>query len=420
MDQPLSSATVLAIGHSVRALVEACSMAGVHCIAVDHFGDADTRRFAHDRWIELKLTERGLLSPETEAELQSVATELLKQDKPAFFLLAGGMENLGAACEQLRKIAEVIGPSESQRTAMRDIGWLQRIAAECGLQVPAMRQSIDDGSGWLWKPLVGAGGLHISRKPDADVESDGVRSEGYWQQFIRGEPIGVSCLVSADGVKVLGATGGFDAEEWPGPLEFIYRGSYGLIVLSPEYESKIAMLCQRIHERTGYSGWLQFDFMREQIDGKEPAQLWLLECNPRWTAGMEVLVNAGNVNPVNELLSSLQIADTSNDFHDIHDIQDNCDTQSSTSAVSFAKAIVYAKQSIELSQESIDRLCSIEGIADLPHLPQRIEGGHPIVTVRAWLRSDSFTKSEAVNKQQLLDKLRWRAEQVWSAIEYGL
>ena len=412
MDQPLSSATVLAIGHSVRALVEACSMAGVNCIAVDHFGDADTRRFAHDHWIELKLTEHGLLSPETGVELQSVATELLKQDKRAFFLLAGGMENLGAACEQLRKIAEVIGPSESQRTAVRDIRWLQLLAAECGLQVPAMRQSIDDESGWLWKPLFGAGGLHVSRKRDVYVEADGLCREGYWQQFIHGEPIGVSCLVSADGVKVLGATGGFDAEEWPGPLEFIYRGSYGPVTLSPESESNIATLCERIHERTGYSGWLQFDFIREQIDGKQPAQLWLLECNPRWTAGMEVIVNAGKVNPVNELLSSLQFIETSTGVHE------NGDMQPSTSAVSFAKAVVYAKQFIELNQESIDRLQCIEGIADLPHLPQRIEAGHPIVTVRAWLRSDSFTQNEAVNKQQLLDKLRWRAEQVWSAVEH--
>jgi len=408
MDEPHEAPIVIAIGYSVRALVEACAHAGLTCMAVDHFGDADTRVFSNDRWIHLKLTEQGLLSQETESGLQAIATELHLQNKRTVFLLAGGMENLGAACEQLRSIAEVLGPNEAQRKALRDIRFLQAIATECGLRIPAMRPNIEGVSSWLWKPVLGAGGLHISRKLDVTKPT----SEGYWQQFIHGESIGVSCLVDGAGVQVLGATGGLTARDWPGPLEFIYRGSYGPVALSTDCESKIELLCTRIHKCTGYSGWLQFDFVREENELEDQAELWLLECNPRWAAGMEVFLNAGRENPVRELLRHFQFElpnSVSTAF--LKPPVDAADAKAS-----FAKAVLYAVQPIELNNDSIAKLQSIDRIADLPYAPQLIEAGHPIVTVRASLGSDSIAQNEAATKLQLLEALRAQADLVWDAI----
>ena len=386
-----SKPAVIAIGYSVRALVEACSHASLESVAVDHFGDADTRYFANDRWIDLKLTERGRLSTDTRHALQTAATEFMRTGKSVVFVLAGGMENLGGAVEQLREIAPVLGPSEVQRRALRDIEFLVDVARAARLQTPQIRFYETRGSGWLWKPRSSAGGLRIVRNARAVADHGG----GYWQEYICGEQIGVSCLVEPERCQILSATSSFGAAEWPGPTEFIYRGSFGPIALSTECKLQIESLCRHIRTRSGYLGWLQFDFIRDTR-----GDLWLLECNPRWTAGMEILLFSSSVDPVREILQS-------NNFS----VSTQTAVQSGTFEC-FAKAVVYATQSIHLTAELITKLNSMEGLADRPHAPQLIERGHPIVTMRAGLQCDQSSPIEGVNRVRLLNKLRQQADEL--------
>ncbi len=142
--QPEAMQTIFAIGYSVRALVEACVMAGFDTIAIDHFGDTDTRGIAKQHWIPLELTPDGHLTdtafasiksavestasrgvyPTVDSTLQSAphsSATNQRNNSSAFFLLGGGMENLGQVVEQLRSIATVLGPTEVQRIALRDL-----------------------------------------------------------------------------------------------------------------------------------------------------------------------------------------------------------------------------------------------------------------------------------------------------------
>jgi len=301
------------------------------------------------------------------------------------------MENLGGAVEQLHEIAPVIGPTEKQRRALRDIEFLQDVAWVAGLQTPQLHyDGVNDG-GWLWKPRSSAGGLKIVRSEFAAAEID----SGYWQEFIPGEQIGVSCVIDPSRCQILGATSSFDAADWSGPSEFVYRGSIGPMYLNTECQTQIEGLCHQIRERIEFFGLLQFDFIRDDCGA-----LWLLECNPRWTAGMEIFLFAGGVNPVRELFSindhntSIRIEDRLSEFE--------C----------FAKGIIYATKSSNLTDDLIAKLDQIEGLADRPHGPQLIERGHPIATVRAGLKCDQASQVEAENRVRLLEELRKRAERV--------
>ena len=386
-----SNPSVIAVGYSVRALVEACAHAGLESVAVDHFGDSDTRYYAKDRWIEFKITEQGRLSSDTRYALQAATTELLRAGKSVVFLLAGGMENLGGAVEQLREIASVLGPTEVQRRALRNIEFLYSIARAANLSTPQLRLGETRGSNWLWKPSASAGGLKIVRNARAGAD----RGSGYWQEYIRGEQIGVSCLLDHDGCRILGATSSFDAAEWLGPSEFIYRGSFGPIALSTDCHSQIECLCGHISTRTGYRGWLQFDFIRD-----ERGALWLLECNPRWTAGMEIFLFISGANPVREILQSNNLSAWA-----------PTRVQGGEFAC-FAKAVVYATHPINLTDKLIGKLEYVEELADRPHAPQLIECGHPIATVRAGMQCDHVSQMEDLNRVRLLDKLRQRADSV--------
>jgi len=382
---------VFAVGYSVRALVEAFWYAGFECVAVDHFGDADTLEFANDRWIQFQSSDRGLLSSDAVNAIQTAVTEFKRARKNAVFLLSGGMENLGGAVEQLRDIAPVIGPTEEQRRALRDIEFLHGAALVAGIQTPQLQYGEVSHSGWLWKPHSSAGGLKIVRSEFAAADSD----PGYWQKFIRGEQIGVSCVIDPSRCQIIGATSSFDSAEWSGPSEFVYRGSIGPIALSAECQTQIEGMCDQIRASIGFFGWLQFDFIRD-----DRGALWLLECNPRWTAGMEIFLFARSVNPVRELLNinylnnSIRIEDQIGKF------------------ACFAKAIVYATTSINLTDDLIAKLEQIESLADRPHAPQLIERGHPIATVRAGLKCDQASQVEAENRTRLLEELRERASRL--------
>ena len=385
----------IAIGYSVRALIEACWYAGLECVAVDHFGDSDTRGYANDRWIELRLTERGLLLNETRHAIHATATASFRAGKKVVFVLAGGMENLGGVVEELREIAPVLGPTEHQRLALRDIAFLDDVARGAGLRTPQLRYDKVSDGGWLWKPSKSAGGLRIVRSGCAvcDLES------GYWQQYIGGEQIGIFCVIGPSGCEILGATSSFDAADWPGPSEFIYRGSIGPIALTAECRSRIECMCQKIRDSIGFCGCLQFDFIRDPCGG-----LWLLECNPRWTAGMEICLFAGGVNPVRGLfaINNLSVSNRTVDQGGVFEC--------------YAKAIVYATQPIIVTGELIAELNRIEGVADRPFAPQLIECGHPVATVRAGLKCGDANLIFEESRTLLLDELWRRAERVKSII----
>lgn len=210
----------------------------------------------------------------------------------------------------------------------------------------------------------------------------------YCQRHIAGRALGAYCILHSDGcVDFLGASESLSAEQWPGPSEFIYRGSLGPVPLTDAQRTLIVGLCKVIQASSGCRGWLQLDFI-EDAAGK----LWLLELNPRWTAGMEILFLAG-INPVTHHFRAWgQVLDPATTRQGE---TWQCSTPHSIPAddVSFAKGVVYADRELHLTEEMIERLHGLprRSFADLPSfsvLPsaertQVVAAGEPLLTVVA-------------------------------------
>ena len=130
--------------------------------------------------------------------------------------------------------------------------------------------------------------------------------------------------------------------------------------------------------------------------------LWLLECNPRWTAGMEILVLAGNL-----LLVEKHIAAS----HGRDDRDSDLAADRATGCI--AKAIVYAAQDLQISQPMIDRMlaqrllggASFSWLADVPSKPQLVLQGHPLATVRCQVSGPVALESVLPVLQQLSERL---------------
>ncbi len=356
------------VAFSARSLVEAAA-AATHFLpfAVDHFADHDCRENS------ASCTRISCWGGQV-SEFAALVRNKLPVD--ATVLFGGGLENWPELVGWLHENFTVLGPTPEQLRQLRSQDFWQHCCQDSPIRFPEIR-SVRDGAplpgsgGWLSKPVRGAGGLAVRRAGNFLAPSNQPR---YWQREVLGRALGAHCILAPDRSVLLGVTESFDSSDWPGPSEFIYRGSWGPIEVRPQHEQQILELCERIRLSTGAIGWHQFDFIEDP-----QGTLWLLEVNPRWAAGMEVLFLAG-INPVEFQLSAWGLGVSAT-------------PQESRGAgvgakLQFGKAIVYANQELELDLSGIARLHALprSNFVDLPAFElagQSIASGHPLLTVRA-------------------------------------
>ncbi len=357
--------SVVAIGYSARSRVAAIVDCDMHAHAVDHFGDFDTQNLAKSNAV---IIDWGG-DPEVAAKLVKSQVAGLPPGTPV--LTGGGVDTWPAFHELLQEAGTVVGPTTSQVSHLREPTLLRQVAEEAGCYFPKTgadlieRKANTAGSEQpipvISKPLIGAGGIGIRR---ADVSP----ANGYLQEFIAGRSLGVYCLITLEGVELLGATESFSKDQWAGPSEFIYRGSWGPIQLSSqEYETAIKA-AHAIGRHQRWAGFLQLDFIQSE-DGR----LWLLEVNPRWTAGMEVLLQCG-CNPLRRLRNVL------------HSPKPLDSPVVTTSSSCFARAVVYAPFTLSLEPELLQRLHCLptDEFSDIPNaslVHQVVESGQPLLSL---------------------------------------
>lgn len=249
---------------------------------------------------------------------------------------------------------------------------------------------------------------------DTAAPAGGTNGGWHLQQHISGRVLGVTCIVQwplqasskAGGpgldesqmavqpqIRYLGATESWQADDWRGPTEFIYRGSWGPIGLTDSQQKQVIQAARYLAGLTRLTGWLQFDLI-EDHDGL----LWLLEVNPRWTAGMEVLHRSGLVNPALEHARAWGVLPQ----------QDLSSDSVESSCKRIGKAIVYCERDLLLSEDVILRLQSLPraGYADIPssrNLGQVVRAGHPLLTV---LADTTVNTGHEQARSQLLQKLQ--------------
>lgn len=282
-------------------------------------------------------------------------------------------------------MAPVLGPGLAQMRTLRSLDFLASLGSG-GILWPdtTYSQPLDDLSQWLIKPVRSAGGLLV--RSAHTVQSHAmIPASHYWQRKIAGRVLGVTWIFDDHDCWLLGMIQSLDKHDWPGPGEFIYRGSIGPIELNEYQTQALTALGRRVRAALpDYRGYLQADLV-EDASG----QLWLLEFNPRWTAGMEVLhesATAPTHSPLSQHLRAWGIAP----------VPSQCWQKPKTRLVS--KAIYYSASDIELPQATRRSLQSLRSwqnsaqlgmewcVADLPTVaplaPMRFPAGSPILTIK--------------------------------------
>lgn len=263
--------TLVVAGLWARPLAESAAQAGWRVIALDLYGDADTRR-ASARWLRIGDPAAFALDPRL---LREALQQAAREPGVIGWVAGSGFEAMPQllACgpPQLPLLGMDVESVRRVRDPASFFGTLDRLDLphpEVRLQPP---RSLD---GWLAKDARGCGGWQVQAAEHPPAQAGTAR---YWQRWQAGEPM--SALFLADGARacvvalnrlVIRALGG---------LRFIFHGAIGPIhdpELLQQMEHALALLVPAF----GLRGLASLDFLAHE------GRAWLLEINARPSATM--------------------------------------------------------------------------------------------------------------------------------------
>ena len=170
--------TVAVAGLTARWLATSALRAGWHVVALDAFGDADTRG-ASLAWLPIA---KGL---ELDEGLFLSALGQARRDHGACAWMYGsGFENLPTWVARGAEVLPLWGQSADVLRAVRDPMNFFAVLQRLGLPHPATRFTPPEvAAGWIAKSASGSGGWHIRAAADAQAQGD-----AYWQRLQPGVP----------------------------------------------------------------------------------------------------------------------------------------------------------------------------------------------------------------------------------------
>ncbi|UUO05879.1 ATP-grasp domain-containing protein [Blastopirellula sp. J2-11] len=254
---------IAVVGSSCRAAVACLRRSGVAVVAADQFADADLR----------------LMAPTSQLDHypHDIPAWLATTDA-THWMYVGGLENHPDVVAAAAEIRPLLGVDAPALPAIRDPLLLQSRLLAAGFRFPETQVEPPAADRWISKPRSSAGGLHIrdcaQSAPNVDV---------VYQRFVPGRCFGAAFVAIAGKAQCLGVMRQLIGRKWKTPQPFQYAGSIGPVQLSPSQQQQLQSLADFLVETTSLQGLFGVDLI---IRGDE---LWPLEINPRFTAGMELL-----------------------------------------------------------------------------------------------------------------------------------
>jgi predicted ATP-grasp superfamily ATP-dependent carboligase len=361
---------IVLLGASVRAAAESAHAAGFAPIAVDQFGDRETR--AVSTWLPLNPDQL----------IRSVAEAVNLVEPPPPIAFGGGLRG---GYEALCDAAFGFFSATPQRFQQSDDPcWLHRVAAAAGIHFPETIRwpdGVDDkpplaaprdrttrgdaGTRWLVKQRCSCGGLGVTRletSPPGNTPAD-------LQRRVPGRVFGISYIGNGSRALLVGACRLI--RKRLGKLPYVFAGAVGPIRLPRESIDRLERLGAIVANALRLDGPFNADVV---LDGQS---ITLLEVNPRYTASMELLERAWSDrdrHPRSVFEPFPQWAHRTEDQNTEWRFGD-----------AWIKRVVFAEQERNIDPDRLDERVRDQRVilTDVPNAPMRVRVGHPIATLIA-------------------------------------
>jgi predicted ATP-grasp superfamily ATP-dependent carboligase len=264
---PFSRAPCVAVaGLSARMLAQAAARAGLNPVALDLFGDRDTREHA-SAWFDIG--GEGLSIDR--ARLVDALERTARLPRMLGFIATSGMEPHMDALFGQPRLPRLIGNGAGATAAVRDPRRFFALLDELGIGHPEVSFARPEKpEGWIAKRADGCGGVHIeAASSGADV---------YFQRRAPGQPMSALFIGARREATLIGFAEQLSVEA--GALPFVHAGSLGPVDLPRDTVKALEQAIRAIVWRTDLAGLNSIDFL---LDGDA---IRVLEINARPSSTM--------------------------------------------------------------------------------------------------------------------------------------
>jgi predicted ATP-grasp superfamily ATP-dependent carboligase len=333
-------------------LAEAAALDGFDIVALDLFGDADTRRAA-TRW--QAIGKSGSVQLDGVRVLDALRE--LAQDAAAIGWIPGsGFEGRPDLLEAGARLLPLIGTPADAVRRVRDPSVFFGVLAAHGIAHPQVRGDAPaDTEGWLLKDARACGGWHI-RHAHAGVAPS---ASHYFQRAMPGLPMSATFIANGRESLLLGIN---ELIVRPfGAHPHVYCGCVGPVLVADDVLRRVGDAIRLLSAEFTLRGWCSLDFI---LDGDS---IGVLELNPRPPASLALYAQRGLIDA--QLRACLHAELPS--------------AAAFTPAQVAGNEIVYARRPLRVDDACARRLADHPNLHDLPMAGARFAVGDPICSLSA-------------------------------------
>ena len=258
-------------------LAQSARRGGFRPLALDLFGDLDTRQAAH--WVSIANMRGNDIDPQ---RLEAALTRLATLPGVLGWVAGGGLEDRLDVMGRCGRAMRMIGNGPAVVAACKEPAAFFCMLTRFGIEHPETRLDPPaTSSGWLSKRVGGTGGWHV-RRLQADTQESAQQSQQsrYYQREAPGLAMSVLFLSNGSDISIVG----FNRLlfEAVGDRPFVFHGAVGPVALPNQAAEEVRRIVARIASHIGLVGLNSMDFM---LTGRGVS---VLEVNARPSATLEL------------------------------------------------------------------------------------------------------------------------------------
>lgn len=363
---------------SARMLAESACAGGFEVVALDLFGDTDTRN-ACSQW--QPIGRPGALHIDASLFLSALA-DVARRGDAVGWIAGSGFEGRPELLEQGAALLPLIGTPADAVRRVRDPQTFFDVLDAHGLPHPAVRMvEPADPEGWLFKDSHGCGGWHIRRASTKRVDTQPHRAlaHQYFQREVQGTPMSATFIANGSDARVLGFNR-LTVRRF-GARPFVFCGAVGPVPMDHGLALRITAAVRDLSTALALRGVCSLDFMLDDDSFQ------VLEINPRPPASMALY---GECTPTGARQGeSCKIINGVVAAHVRACLHGELPPYRAPEAIDLADhavrgtEVVFAAAPLRLDESGARRLAAQAGRHDLPAAATYFETGDPLCSISA-------------------------------------